>query len=232
MRKAVRAAISEHKLPNLHDLVLGRTPGRTAPQQVTCFLNYVGLGYQFAAVGRCFTARRSNRASAATCRPTGSPKTSIRSMAHPIQLGAFPRYAIGVLSPLAGVRHDALWLHRLLGPDFIVISTSLALASFKPEDIERAVAAIDDESWRIWSRAAPSLILQSGTPLALSLGPEARAPASRLRERSGLPVRLLGAQRSRCRAALQVETARGRQQVERHHQPGSSRLSSPLGHRS
>ena len=24
---------------------------RTAPEQVSCFLNYVGLGYQFAAVG-------------------------------------------------------------------------------------------------------------------------------------------------------------------------------------
>jgi ornithine cyclodeaminase/alanine dehydrogenase-like protein (mu-crystallin family) len=51
MRKAVRAALKEHELPNLHDLVLGRTKGRTAPQQVSCFLNYVGLGYQFAAVG-------------------------------------------------------------------------------------------------------------------------------------------------------------------------------------
>jgi len=51
MRKAVRAALKEHELPNLHDLVLGRTEGRTTPEQVSCFLNYVGLGYQFAAVG-------------------------------------------------------------------------------------------------------------------------------------------------------------------------------------
>jgi len=51
MRKAVRAALKEHELPNLHDLVLGRAKGRTAPEQVSCFLNYVGLGYQFAAVG-------------------------------------------------------------------------------------------------------------------------------------------------------------------------------------
>jgi ornithine cyclodeaminase/alanine dehydrogenase-like protein (mu-crystallin family) len=51
MRKAVRAALKEHDLPNLHDLVIGRAEGRTAPEQVSCFLNYVGLGYQFAAVG-------------------------------------------------------------------------------------------------------------------------------------------------------------------------------------
>jgi alanine dehydrogenase len=51
MRKAVRAALGEEKLPNLHDLVLGRAKGRMSPEQVSCFLNYVGLGYQFAAVG-------------------------------------------------------------------------------------------------------------------------------------------------------------------------------------
>ena len=51
MRRAVRAALAERQLPNLYDLVLGRAQGRTAPQQVSCFLNYVGLGYQFAAVG-------------------------------------------------------------------------------------------------------------------------------------------------------------------------------------
>jgi ornithine cyclodeaminase/alanine dehydrogenase-like protein (mu-crystallin family) len=51
MRRAVRAALAERQLPNLHDLVLGRAAGRTAPQQVSCFLNHVGLGYQFAAVG-------------------------------------------------------------------------------------------------------------------------------------------------------------------------------------
>ena len=47
----MRAAIGEDKLPSLHDLVLGRATGRTSPEQVSCFLNYVGLGYQFAAVG-------------------------------------------------------------------------------------------------------------------------------------------------------------------------------------
>jgi alanine dehydrogenase len=51
MRRAVRAAIGEAALPNLHDLVLGRAPGRSSPEQVSAFLNYVGLGYQFAALG-------------------------------------------------------------------------------------------------------------------------------------------------------------------------------------
>jgi len=51
MRRTVRAAIGENALPNLHDLVLGNAPGRTSPEQITAFLNYVGLGYQFAAVG-------------------------------------------------------------------------------------------------------------------------------------------------------------------------------------
>jgi alanine dehydrogenase len=51
LRRAVRAAIGENALPNLHDLVLGKAAGRTSPEQVTAFLNYVGLGYQFAVVG-------------------------------------------------------------------------------------------------------------------------------------------------------------------------------------
>jgi ornithine cyclodeaminase/alanine dehydrogenase-like protein (mu-crystallin family) len=51
MRRAVRAAIGEEALPNLHDVVLGRVAGRSSPAQVSAFLNYIGLGYQFAAVG-------------------------------------------------------------------------------------------------------------------------------------------------------------------------------------
>lgn len=38
-------------LPELTDLLLGRTPGRTRNQEITLFLNYAGLGYQFAATG-------------------------------------------------------------------------------------------------------------------------------------------------------------------------------------
>jgi ornithine cyclodeaminase/alanine dehydrogenase-like protein (mu-crystallin family) len=49
LRGAMRAAIGE--APSLHDLVLGRAPGRTAPEQVTVFFNNVGLGYQFAVLG-------------------------------------------------------------------------------------------------------------------------------------------------------------------------------------
>ena len=48
-RRGVRAAIGA--LPNLHDLVLGNVAGRGAPEQVTAFLNFIGLGYQFAALG-------------------------------------------------------------------------------------------------------------------------------------------------------------------------------------
>ena len=51
LRRAVRAAIGERAPPNLHDLVLGRAAGRSSPEQVTAFLNNVGLGYQFAVVG-------------------------------------------------------------------------------------------------------------------------------------------------------------------------------------
>ena len=37
--------------PELSDLLLGRTPGRGSDREITLFLNYAGLGYQFAATG-------------------------------------------------------------------------------------------------------------------------------------------------------------------------------------
>jgi ornithine cyclodeaminase/alanine dehydrogenase-like protein (mu-crystallin family) len=35
----------------LAELVAGRVKARTQPEDVTCFLNNLGLGYQFAAAG-------------------------------------------------------------------------------------------------------------------------------------------------------------------------------------
>jgi maleate cis-trans isomerase len=106
-------------------------------------------------------------------------------MAEPLQL---PRYAIGTLSPVGGIDTMPYGMYRLLGPDFIVISVSLALQSFRPEDLDRAVAAIEPQANHLLSRGA-DLILQSGTPLALSLGPkELERLLSRLRERCGVPV--------------------------------------------
>jgi maleate cis-trans isomerase len=99
-----------------------------------------------------------------------------------------PRHITGVLSPVAGTDTMPWGIYRLLGPEFIVISTSLSLQSFAPQDIERAVAAIDGALSHVVSRGA-DLILQSGTPLAISLSPQGLVDyIARLRERSGRPV--------------------------------------------
>src|SRR5262249_60007231 len=106
-------------------------------------------------------------------------------MAEPLPL---PRYAMGTLSPVGGIDTMPYGMYRLLGSDFIVISVSLGLQSFWPEDLDRAVAAIEPQADHLVSRGA-HLILQSGTPLALSLGPkELERLMSRLRERCGVPV--------------------------------------------
>ena len=39
------------KLPTLPELIVGKTTGRASDQEVTCFMNNIGLGYQFAAAG-------------------------------------------------------------------------------------------------------------------------------------------------------------------------------------
>src|SRR5690242_17182222 len=109
-------------------------------------------------------------------------------MTEQFQLRGLPRYAIGTLSPVGGIDTMPYGMYRLLGPDFIVISVSLALQSFRPEDLDRAVAAIEPQADHLVSRGA-DLILQSGTPLALSLGPkELEQLLLRLRERCGVPV--------------------------------------------
>jgi alanine dehydrogenase len=59
IRKRMRDTIREAELANLHDLILGRAKGRTSASQVSCFLNYVGLGYQFAAVGSVLLKKAS-----------------------------------------------------------------------------------------------------------------------------------------------------------------------------
>ena len=42
------------KAPTLADIVAGKAESRTNPDQVTCFLNYHGLGFQFTATGAAF----------------------------------------------------------------------------------------------------------------------------------------------------------------------------------
>jgi ornithine cyclodeaminase/alanine dehydrogenase-like protein (mu-crystallin family) len=44
-------AIDFSKLPTLPDLIVGRAESRKSDDEVTCFLNNLGMGYQFAAVG-------------------------------------------------------------------------------------------------------------------------------------------------------------------------------------
>ena len=39
------------KLPTLPELIAGQAEGRKSAQEVTCFMNNIGLGYQFAAAG-------------------------------------------------------------------------------------------------------------------------------------------------------------------------------------
>ena len=43
--------ISFAKLPTLPELIAGQVVGRASDTEVTCFLNNLGLGYQFAAAG-------------------------------------------------------------------------------------------------------------------------------------------------------------------------------------
>ncbi len=60
-KAALSKALKQDELPDLADLVLKRTPGRRSDNDVTLFLNYMGLGYQFAATGHLVWRRAQER---------------------------------------------------------------------------------------------------------------------------------------------------------------------------
>lgn len=50
-KAALSGKIGQTNRSELSDLLLGRAPGRRSKSDITLFLNYAGLGYQFAATG-------------------------------------------------------------------------------------------------------------------------------------------------------------------------------------
>ena len=56
-KNALSHKIGQSTRPELSDLLLGRVPGRRNAREVTVFLNYSGLGYQFAATGYVIYAK-------------------------------------------------------------------------------------------------------------------------------------------------------------------------------
>jgi ornithine cyclodeaminase/alanine dehydrogenase-like protein (mu-crystallin family) len=60
-KAALAQAIDEDAMPTLADIVLGRAGGRQHDRDITLFLNYTGLGYQFAATGALIYRRAMER---------------------------------------------------------------------------------------------------------------------------------------------------------------------------
>jgi alanine dehydrogenase len=48
---SIAKEIDFDKLPTLPDLIMGKAKGRQSDNEITCFMNNIGLGYQFAAAG-------------------------------------------------------------------------------------------------------------------------------------------------------------------------------------
>jgi ornithine cyclodeaminase/alanine dehydrogenase-like protein (mu-crystallin family) len=60
-KAALSAALRQDDLPDLADLLLGRAHGRRTEREITLFLNYMGLGYQFAVTGHLIWQRARER---------------------------------------------------------------------------------------------------------------------------------------------------------------------------
>ena len=60
-KAALSGKIGRESLPELTDLLLKRKPGRRSDRDITLFLNYTGLGYQFAATGHVIYTKARER---------------------------------------------------------------------------------------------------------------------------------------------------------------------------
>jgi alanine dehydrogenase len=60
-KAALSGKIGRDSLPELSDLLLKRKPGRRSDRDVTLFLNYTGVGYQFAATGHVIYTKARER---------------------------------------------------------------------------------------------------------------------------------------------------------------------------
>jgi alanine dehydrogenase len=60
-KAAFSRKIDQIARPELSDLLLGRAPGRQSDRDITLFLNYTGLGYQFAATGHVIYTKARER---------------------------------------------------------------------------------------------------------------------------------------------------------------------------
>jgi len=60
-KAALAQAIDEDAMPTLAEIVLGHARGRQHDRDITLFLNYTGLGYQFAATGALIYRRAMER---------------------------------------------------------------------------------------------------------------------------------------------------------------------------
>jgi ornithine cyclodeaminase/alanine dehydrogenase-like protein (mu-crystallin family) len=50
-KATLSSTVKQDAMPDLVDLICGRAPKRKSPRDITVFINYAGLGYQFAATG-------------------------------------------------------------------------------------------------------------------------------------------------------------------------------------
>jgi alanine dehydrogenase len=60
-KAALSSKIAQSSRPELADLLLGRAPGRQSDRETTLFLNYAGLGHQFAATGHVIYTKARER---------------------------------------------------------------------------------------------------------------------------------------------------------------------------
>ena len=99
-----------------------------------------------------------------------------------------PKKKIGVLSPLAAVESGPYEFYQIAPKGVILVTIPVGLREFSKEDVERVFASLDQNLDYLMGRSI-DIIIQSGVPLPLLVGPEyLDRLLAHIRERTKLPT--------------------------------------------
>jgi maleate cis-trans isomerase len=99
-----------------------------------------------------------------------------------------PKRRLGILCPLAVIDASAYEFYQLAPPGVMSVMTTIGFTEYSAADVERVFAPLDALVDTLSARGV-DLIMQSGVPLPLLIGPEAHDRiVERLARRSGKPA--------------------------------------------
>jgi maleate cis-trans isomerase len=98
-----------------------------------------------------------------------------------------PKQKLGILTPLAVTENGPLEFYRIAPPGAVMVMVPFGIEKFSSDDLERVLAPLDSMIDALVQRHV-DIIISSGVPLSLLMGPDAHdAFLARIRDRANRP---------------------------------------------